>query len=142
MCRHVQPAVACLHPDSWHTALTHTLSAHVVKGVLLLAGHSCTDCFGQCLLIMDHYVYNIKSTASISIVRMLVPHAAGSRATVFAATDPQAPQIAASTGAYLDANAEPAQPNRRARDPKLAAWLWDWSKGQVQLPADWDVAAA
>lgn len=66
----------------------------------------------------------------------------GSRATVFAATDPNAPQLAASTGSYLDAHAEPTQPSRRAGDKQLAAWVWDWSKGQVQLPDAWDVAAA
>lgn len=66
----------------------------------------------------------------------------GARATMFAATDPEAPQLAASTGSYLDAHAEPTQPSSRAGDEQLAGWLWEWSKGQVQLPADWDVAAA
>jgi hypothetical protein len=61
---------------------------------------------------------------------------------MFAATDPEAPQLAASTGSYLDAHAEPTQPSSRAGDEQLAGWLWEWSKGQVQLPADWDVAAA
>lgn len=67
---------------------------------------------------------------------------AGARATLFAATDSHAPQLAASTWHYLDAHAEPAQPSSRAGDAQLASWLWEWSKGQVQLPADWDVAAA
>lgn len=67
---------------------------------------------------------------------------AGARATVFAATDAKAPQLAANTCHYLDAHAEPAQPSSRAGDEQLASWLWEWSKGQVQLPAEWDVAAA
>jgi hypothetical protein len=68
---------------------------------------------------------------------------AGSRATMFAATDPQAPSLAASTDShYLDAHAEPAQPSGRAGDRQLASWLWEWSKGQAHLPDDWDVAAA
>lgn len=65
----------------------------------------------------------------------------GARATVFAATDPEAPQLAG-TGHYLDAHAEPAHPSKRAGDEQLASWLWEWSKGQVQLPAEWDVAIA
>lgn len=66
----------------------------------------------------------------------------GSRATVFAATDPAAPELAAGTGSYLDAHAEPAQPSRAAGDKQLASWLWAWSKDKVQLPAAWDLAAA
>lgn len=61
---------------------------------------------------------------------------------MFAATDRAAPKLAASTGSYLDAHAEPTQPSSRAGDKQLAAWVWEWSKGLVQLPDAWDVAAA
>lgn len=64
---------------------------------------------------------------------------AGARATVYAATAPDAPQLAAATGSYLDAHAEPAHPAEAAGDQQLAAWVWDWSKGLAKLPADWDL---
>lgn len=63
---------------------------------------------------------------------------AGARASVYAATDPNAVRASASTDHYLDANAHPAQPSRAVADQKLAVWLWQWSKEQVQLPPSWE----
>ena len=36
---------------------------------------------------------------------------------------------------YYNSNCAPIQPSKLARDPLLAAWLWDWSAQQVGLPA-------
>jgi hypothetical protein len=66
---------------------------------------------------------------------------AGARSTVYAATDPGAFTAAAANGGYLDCSAQPVQPHHLAADPQLAAWLWQWSSQQVQLPAAWDLPA-
>jgi hypothetical protein len=71
-----------------------------------------------------------------------MPWYAGARASVFVATDPTAVSASAATGSYLDANARPAAPSKAARDQQLAAWLWQWSKEQVQLPPSWEPAPA
>jgi hypothetical protein len=68
--------------------------------------------------------------------------AAGARGAVYAASDPGAYDKASSTGGYLDCSAKPVAPHPLARDTQLAAWLWQWSKQQVQLPAGWDLPAA
>lgn len=61
--------------------------------------------------------------------------AAGARASVYAATDPAAVGVAAASGSYLDANVRPSQPSAAALDKELAAWLWQWSREAVKLPA-------
>eukprot|EP00879_Flechtneria_rotunda_P010816 GHRR01011303.1.p1 GENE.GHRR01011303.1~~GHRR01011303.1.p1 ORF type:complete len:286 (+),score=116.23 GHRR01011303.1:847-1704(+) len=66
----------------------------------------------------------------------------GSRASVYAATAPEAPAEAAKTLWFLDCNCKPAQPSMAAGDPKLSAWLWQWSKEQVKLPTEWDLPPA
>jgi hypothetical protein len=54
---------------------------------------------------------------------------------VYAATDPAAVGVAAASGSYLDANVRPSQPSAAALDKELAAWLWQWSREAVKLPA-------
>jgi hypothetical protein len=114
------------------------LAPLAIKPPGLLSHHSCMlapeVCCSSSLLPLGVTVVNMS---------WCICAVAGSRATVFAATDRQAPGLAANTDShYLDAHAEPVQPSNAAGDMQLAAWLWEWSKGQTHMPDDWDVAAA
>jgi retinol dehydrogenase 12 len=57
----------------------------------------------------------------------------GARSSVYCATsdDLEAPGVRGAI--YVDSNCRPKTPSREARDPQLAAWVWDWSVSQVGL---------
>ncbi|GAB4815098.1 hypothetical protein N2152v2_002144 [Parachlorella kessleri] len=54
---------------------------------------------------------------------------------VYCATSPDLDRPKAQGLYYYNSNCTPIQPSKQARDPLLAAWLWDWSARQVGLPA-------
>lgn len=63
----------------------------------------------------------------------------GARATMHAATSPDAPAQAEQSYGYFDANCTPTLPNAAARDKTLNLWLWRWSAEAVQLPPECNV---
>eukprot|EP00877_Chromochloris_zofingiensis_P011833 jgi/Chrzof1/6903/Cz02g02220.t1 len=81
----------------------------------------------------------IQKTYKVLLTRVLLTPEQGSRASMFAATDPEAPKLASDVSAYFDAGAKPVTPSKQALDESLARWLWDWSAKTVKLPAEWNL---
>jgi NAD(P)-dependent dehydrogenase (short-subunit alcohol dehydrogenase family) len=84
----------------------------------------------------------IQRLYQVLLKRLLLTPEQGARASLYAATAPDAPAVAAGTLGYINCNAKPVSPNKAAGDASLAAWLWQWSKEQVKLPQEWDLPPA
>ena len=59
---------------------------------------------------------------------------AGARASIYCATDRDAPAVAEQSGGYgyFGANAKPLLPAPSGRDTAAALWLWRWSVKEVR----------
>lgn len=63
----------------------------------------------------------------------------GARASVYCATSPDVPRLAATSEGYFGADCRPVLPGPHARDDSLSQWLWDWSAEVVKLPKEADI---
>lgn len=67
---------------------------------------------------------------------ILLTPAQGARASIYAATSPEAPLEGWKSFGYLDANCKPIATSPAGEDMMQARWLWQWSAEQVQLPEE------
>jgi NAD(P)-dependent dehydrogenase (short-subunit alcohol dehydrogenase family) len=64
---------------------------------------------------------------------------AGARATLHAASSPDAPKQARGTDGYFGSNCRPLLPGQAARQDFDCGWLWEWSSARVGLEAKYEL---
>jgi hypothetical protein len=69
------------------------------------------------------------------------PPLTGARATLYAASSPEAPQKGAASEGYFDSNCTPRMPGPAALDDLSCCWLWRWSSERVALEPRYELPA-
>jgi hypothetical protein len=74
--------------------------------------------------------------------RILLTPEQGARASLYAATSPDAWGASLVSGGFFGADARPAVYSKAMQDDDAAARVWSWSAREVKLPEAWDLPSS